>query len=81
MRDAKVEEIEHLSDSDSEEQDTEQPRFTVGIFPTGQAPTYLHFTGKQVFAFAILYFLNTKMILIKLNKKKLNDYLFILLCL
>uniref|UniRef100_A0A6P7EZW7 Uncharacterized protein CG43867-like isoform X6 n=1 Tax=Diabrotica virgifera virgifera TaxID=50390 RepID=A0A6P7EZW7_DIAVI len=47
MRDAKVEEIEHLSDSDSEEQDTDQPRFTVGIFPNNQAPTYLHFTGKQ----------------------------------
>ncbi|XP_074025916.1 uncharacterized protein CG43867 isoform X5 [Leptinotarsa decemlineata] len=47
MRDAKVEEIEHLSDSDSEEHDTEQPKFTVGIFPSNQAPTYLHFTGKQ----------------------------------
>ncbi|VEN50034.1 unnamed protein product [Callosobruchus maculatus] len=47
MRDAKVEEIEHLSDSDSEEQDSEQPKYTVGIFPSNQAPTYLHFTGKQ----------------------------------
>ncbi|XP_057660411.1 uncharacterized protein CG43867 isoform X4 [Diorhabda carinulata] len=47
MRDAKVEEIEHLSDSDSEEQDSDQPKFTVGIFPNNQAPTYLHFTGKQ----------------------------------
>lgn len=48
MRDAKVEEIEHLSDSDSEEQDSEQPQYTVGIFPNNQAPTYLHFTAKQV---------------------------------
>ncbi|CAG9819593.1 unnamed protein product [Phaedon cochleariae] len=47
MRDAKVEEIEHLSDSDSEEQDSEQPKYTVGIFHSNQAPTYLHFTGKQ----------------------------------
>ncbi|CAG9859770.1 unnamed protein product [Phyllotreta striolata] len=47
MRDAKVEEIEHLSDSDSEEQDSDQPKFTVGIFPNNQAPTYLHFTVKQ----------------------------------
>lgn len=49
MRDAKVEEIEHLSDSDSEEQDSEQPQYTVGIFPNNQAPTYLHFGGKQVY--------------------------------
>lgn len=48
MRDAKVDEIEHLSDSDSEDQDSEQPKYTVGIFPNNQAPTYLHFTGKQV---------------------------------
>ncbi|CAH1104077.1 unnamed protein product [Psylliodes chrysocephalus] len=47
LRDTKVEEIEHLSDSDSEEQESDHPRFTVGIFPNNQAPTYLHFTGKQ----------------------------------
>lgn len=48
MRDARVEEIEHLSDSDSEERDPEQPDFTIGIFPTNQAPTYLAIPGKQV---------------------------------
>ncbi|XP_018571697.1 uncharacterized protein CG43867 isoform X3 [Anoplophora glabripennis] len=47
MRDARVEEIEHLSDSDSEERDPEQPDFTIGIFPTNQAPTYLAIPGKQ----------------------------------
>ncbi|XP_022913266.1 uncharacterized protein CG43867 isoform X3 [Onthophagus taurus] len=47
MRDARVEEVEHLSDSDSEEKDTEQPDLTVGIFPTNQGPTYLLCPGKQ----------------------------------
>lgn len=48
MRDARVEEVEHLSDSDSEERDTETPDLTVGIFPTNQGPTYLLCPGKQV---------------------------------
>lgn len=48
MRDARVEEVEHLSDSDSEERDSEQPDLTIGIFPTNQGPTYLLCPGKQV---------------------------------
>lgn len=48
MRDARVEEVEHLSDSDSEERDSEQPDLTVGIFPMNQGPTYLLCPGKQV---------------------------------
>lgn len=72
MRDAKVEEIEHLSDSDSEEQDTEQPRYTVGIFPNNQAPTYLHFTGKQVNNFLVLFILVRKCLIFK---KKMFIYI------
>lgn len=48
MRDARVEEVEHLSDSDSEERDNEHPDLTVGIFPSNQGPTYLLCAGKQV---------------------------------
>ncbi|RZC38615.1 hypothetical protein BDFB_007983, partial [Asbolus verrucosus] len=47
MRDARVEEVEHFSDSDSEERDTEHPDLTIGIFPTNQGPTYLLCLGKQ----------------------------------
>ncbi|XP_044747899.1 uncharacterized protein CG43867 isoform X7 [Coccinella septempunctata] len=47
MRDARVEEVEHMSDSDSEEKDQEQPDLTIGIFPTNQGPTYLLCPGKQ----------------------------------
>lgn len=48
MRDARVEEVEHFSDSDSEERDTEHPDLTIGIFSTNQGPTYLLCAGKQV---------------------------------
>ncbi|GLV35231.1 uncharacterized protein CBL_01620 [Carabus blaptoides fortunei] len=49
MRDARVEEVDHVSDSDSEERDPDgpPPELTVGIFPTHQGPTYLLFPGKQ----------------------------------
>lgn len=48
MRDARVEEVEHVSDSDSEERDTECPHErTIGIFPTHQGPTYLLIPHKQ----------------------------------
>ncbi|XP_034943606.1 uncharacterized protein CG43867 isoform X3 [Chelonus insularis] len=48
MRDARVEEVEHVSDSDSEERDTECPHErTIGIFPTHQGPTYLLMPHKQ----------------------------------
>lgn len=48
MREARVEEVEHLSDSDSEERDSEQPDLTIGIFPNNSGPTYLLCPGKQV---------------------------------
>lgn len=52
MRDARVEEVEHLSDSDSEEKDLEQMDLTIGIFPTNTTgPTYLLCPGKQVSLF------------------------------
>ncbi|XP_050294781.1 uncharacterized protein CG43867 isoform X3 [Anthonomus grandis grandis] len=47
MREARVEEVEHLSDSDSEERDSEQPDLTIGIFPNNSGPTYLLCPGKQ----------------------------------
>lgn len=48
MRDARVEEVEHVSDSDSEERDNECPHErTIGIFPTHQGPTYLLMPHKQ----------------------------------
>ncbi|XP_011297112.1 uncharacterized protein CG43867 isoform X2 [Fopius arisanus] len=48
MRDARVEEVEHVSDSDSEERDAECPHErTIGIFPTHQGPTYLLMPQKQ----------------------------------
>ncbi|XP_046750437.1 uncharacterized protein CG43867 isoform X9 [Diprion similis] len=48
MRDARVEEVEHVSDSDSEERDTECPHErTIGIFPTHQGPTYLLISHKH----------------------------------
>lgn len=54
MRDARVEEVEHMSDSDSEEKDSEQPDLTVGIFPSNQGPTYLLCPGKQVWFYLLL---------------------------
>lgn len=48
MRDARVEEVDHLSDSDSEEKDTDTTDLTLGIFPNHQGPTYLLCPGKQV---------------------------------
>lgn len=48
MRDAKVEEVEHVSDSDSEERESEcTHERTIGIFPTHQGPTYLLIPHKQ----------------------------------
>lgn len=48
MRDARVEEVDHLSDSDSEDKDAETTDLTLGIFPNHQGPTYLLCPGKQV---------------------------------
>ncbi|XP_058115979.1 uncharacterized protein CG43867 [Anopheles coustani] len=51
MRDARVEEVEHVSDSDSEEREDpaqSQARLTVAIYPQQQGgPTYLILPGKQ----------------------------------
>ncbi|XP_054260935.1 uncharacterized protein CG43867 isoform X1 [Macrosteles quadrilineatus] len=47
MRDARVEEVDHVSDSDSEDRDAENAQLTIGIFPTHQGPTYLLFPSKQ----------------------------------
>ncbi|XP_033220742.1 uncharacterized protein CG43867 [Belonocnema kinseyi] len=48
MRDARVEEVEHVSDSDSEDRDSECfHERTIGIFPTHQGPTYLLMPQKQ----------------------------------
>ncbi|XP_055915617.1 uncharacterized protein CG43867 isoform X3 [Eupeodes corollae] len=50
MRDARVEEVEHVSDSDSEEREDaaqSQARLTVSIYPAHQGPTYLILPGKQ----------------------------------
>lgn len=50
MRDAHVEEVEHVSDSDSEEREDlsqSQAHLTIAIYPTHQGPTYLILPGKQ----------------------------------
>lgn len=49
MRDTRVEEVEHISDSDSDEtEDAASKRPTLGIFPNHiqQGPTYLIFSSK-----------------------------------
>lgn len=54
MRDARVEELEHVSDSDSEEAEggpvvptVGSAHLTVGIFPSHEDPTYLLLGNKQ----------------------------------
>ncbi|XP_055926496.1 uncharacterized protein CG43867-like isoform X1 [Argiope bruennichi] len=50
MRDARVEEVLHVSDSDEEENDhnkVTKSEYTVGIFPNHQGPTYLLMDSKQ----------------------------------
>lgn len=49
MRDARVEEVIHVSDSDEEEQDEDmcKSEYTIGIFPNHQGPTYLLMANKQ----------------------------------
>lgn len=49
MRDARVEEVDHVSDSDSEDRegDGHNTELTIGIFPTHQGPTYLLMPSKQ----------------------------------
>lgn len=50
MRDARVEEVEKVSDSEGEdavEEDTTREDLTIGIFPSHQGPTYLIMPNKQ----------------------------------
>lgn len=53
MRDARVDDVDHVSDSDNDEKEEPGPNngasdaFTVGVFPTHQSPIYLHFASKQ----------------------------------
>ncbi|XP_022255009.1 uncharacterized protein CG43867-like [Limulus polyphemus] len=47
MRDSRVEEVLHVSDSDEEEETMSRSEFTVGIFSNYQGPTYLLMTNKQ----------------------------------
>ncbi|KAK6621022.1 hypothetical protein RUM43_011325 [Polyplax serrata] len=46
MRDARVEEVDHVSDSDSEDRETETNEYTIAIFPSHYGPTYLIFSNK-----------------------------------
>lgn len=51
MRDSRVEEVDHVSDSDSEENENlggdSQAELTVAIYPAHQGPTYLVLADKQ----------------------------------
>ncbi|KAG8198398.1 hypothetical protein JTE90_021640 [Oedothorax gibbosus] len=50
MRDARVEEVLHVSDSDEDDNDhnkVTKSEYTVGIFPNHQGPTYLLMDNKQ----------------------------------
>lgn len=47
MRDARVQQVEHVSDSDSEDRDTDTAHLTIGIFPNHQPPTYLLMPNRQ----------------------------------
>ncbi|XP_035206715.1 uncharacterized protein CG43867-like isoform X2 [Stegodyphus dumicola] len=48
MRDARVEEVVHVSDSDEEDHDKlNKSEYTIGIFPNHQGPTYLLMDNKQ----------------------------------
>ncbi|XP_054722183.1 uncharacterized protein CG43867-like [Uloborus diversus] len=48
MRDARVEEVSHVSDSDDEDLDKiTKSDYTIGIFPNHQGPTYLLLDNKQ----------------------------------
>lgn len=53
MRDARVEEVDHVSDSDSSEEHDGEPRpqhssdLTIALHPSHQGPTYLIMPTKQ----------------------------------
>lgn len=58
MRDSRVEEVEHVSDSDEEDNDLrvkgKKTEFTVGIFPNHQGATYLLMDSKQEKVFKVI---------------------------
>ena len=61
MRDARVEEVEKVSDSEGEEQEGEDSSkdLTIGVFPSHQGPTYLIIPTKPdkvrvIFGFILL---------------------------
>ena len=60
MRDARVEEVDHVSDSDSEDRegDGHNTELTIGIFPTHQGPTYLLMPSKQEKVCYYIYIIN-----------------------
>lgn len=53
MRDARVEDVDHGSGSDTDDKESGPPGlnpeqvYTVGVFPSHQSPIYLHFCTKQ----------------------------------
>ena len=53
MKDARVEDVDRVSDSDNDEKDDEclansgEKEMTIGIFPSHQSPIYLHLPTKQ----------------------------------
>lgn len=47
MKDARVEEVDQISDSDSDEKETDGDKLTIGIFPSQSPPTYLIMSTKQ----------------------------------
>nr|XP_018897764.1 PREDICTED: uncharacterized protein CG43867 isoform X3 [Bemisia tabaci] len=47
MRDARVEQVDHVSDSDCEDNGQDNTQLTIGIFPSHQPPTYLLMPSKQ----------------------------------
>lgn len=58
MRDARVEEVEKVSDSEGEdpaEEDATREDLTIGIFPSHQGPTYLIMPNKQEKVVLILF--------------------------
>jgi len=68
MRDARVEDVDHISDSDNEDKDDENQlglgsadALTIGIFPSHQSPVYLHMPTKQdkVKSILLYYYLYT----------------------
>ncbi len=47
LRDARIEEVDRSCDSETDSDDTTTPDYTLGIWPSMQAPTYLMIPTKQ----------------------------------